>query len=101
MITICSVGAAGVNVSNIYRPLLMSCADVSGLFGNENVEFIESQFGEDILQKMLGGNSGFILCKVSGDLTTGKGIYDEDILIREGESIDVRLLLLRSMASFS
>jgi DNA polymerase V len=74
----------GINVNDIYRPSLMSRAEIAAMFGGRNVDYIDKKDDSAFLREMLGDkDSAYLLCKVSGDSMTGSGIYNDDILIVE------------------
>jgi len=79
-----SAMTTGVNVSDIYRPSLMSRAEIAALLGGTNVNNLTNNQDADVLNSVLSGKSkNYLLCKVSGDSMLGEGIYENDMLIVE------------------
>jgi len=71
-----------VNISDIFRPSLMTRAEINSLLGNKT----ENNKHDDITvitNASYVNNPNYIFCKVSGDSMTQDGIFEDDILIVE------------------
>ena len=71
-----------VNISDIFRPSLMTRAEINSLLGNKT----ENNKYDDITvitNAAYVNNPNYIFCKVSGDSMTQDGIFEDDILIVE------------------